>query len=114
MEYETEKTVLFWDICDTEILLRNCETNIASEYAPKPPWHTGFEKSKISQPNPEKLQFKGSKIQAIWLDSKGKCWKTSRNAQILLPLNCNYSGLGWCILDFSKPAGQGGFGAFWS
>ena len=29
----------------------------------------------------------------------------------MLPLNCDFSGLGWCILDFSKPVGQGGFGA---
>ena len=29
----------------------------------------------------------------------------------MLPLNCNFSGLGWWILDFSKPVGQGGFGA---
>ena len=40
-----------------------------------------------------------------------KCWKISKNAQILLPINCNFSGLSWCILDFSKPVGQGGFGA---
>ena len=40
----------------------NCETNLASECAPKSPCLTGFEKSKIHQPNPEKLQFKGSKI----------------------------------------------------
>ena len=37
--------------------------------------------------------------------------KTSKNVWILLPLNCDFLGLGWCILDFSKPAGQGGFGA---
>ena len=89
----------------------NCETNLASECAPKPIWPTGFVKSKIHHPNPEKLQFKGSKIQVILLDFKGKCRKTSKNAQILLPLNWNFSGLGWCILDFSKPVGQGGFGA---
>ena len=29
----------------------------------------------------------------------------------MLPLNYNFLGLGWCILDFSKPVGQGGFGA---
>ena len=29
----------------------------------------------------------------------------------MLPVNCNFSGLGWCILDFSKPVGQGGFRA---
>ena len=90
---------------------KNCETNLGSECAPKPPWPTSFEKFKIHQPNPEKLQFKGSKIQANFLDFKGKCWKISKNAQILLPINCIFSGLGWCILDFSKPVGQGGFGA---
>ena len=87
-----------------------CETNLDSECAPKPSWPTGFEKSIIHQPNPEKFQFIGSKIQAILLDFKWKCWKTSKNAQILLPLNCNFSGLGWGILDFLKPVGQGGFG----
>ena len=89
----------------------NCETCSASGCAPKPPWPTSFEKSKIHYPKPEKLQFKGRKIQANFLDFKGKCWKISKNAQILLPINCNFSGLGWCILDFSKPVGQGGFGA---
>ena len=89
----------------------NCETNLASKCALKPTWPRGFEKSKIPQPNPVKLQFKGSKILAIWLNSKGKCWKTSKNTQILLPLNWNFSGLDWGILDFSKPVGQGGFGA---
>ena len=29
----------------------------------------------------------------------------------MLPLNCDFSGLGQCILDFSKPVGQEGFGA---
>ena len=45
----------------------NCETYLALECAPKPPWPTGFEKSKIHQPNPEELQFKGSKIEAFLL-----------------------------------------------
>ena len=90
---------------------KNCLTNLVSECAPKPPWPTGFEKSKIHHPKPEKLQFKGRKIQANFLDFKGKCWKISKNAQILLPINCIFSGLGWCILDFSKPVGQEGFGA---
>ena len=112
LEYETEKTVLFWDILwHKNFVCMNCVTNLASECAPKSPWPTGFEKSKIHQPNPEKFQFEGSKIQAIFLDFTEKCWKTSKNAQILLPLNCNFSALGWCILDFSKPVGQEGFGA---
>ena len=42
----------------------NCETNLALECTAKPP---GFEKSKLHQPNPEKLQFKGSKIWAFLL-----------------------------------------------
>ena len=29
----------------------------------------------------------------------------------MLHINWNFSGLGWCILDFSKPVGQVGFGA---
>ena len=45
------------------------------------------------------------------LDFKGKCRKTWKNAPILLPLNWNFSGLGWCILDSSKPVSQGDFGA---
>ena len=47
----------------------------------------------------------------LLFDFKEKCWKTSKNAWILLPSNWNFSGLGWWILDFSKPVGQGGFGA---
>ena len=38
--------------------------------------------------------------------------KNKQKRQILLPLNCKISGLGWGILDFSKPVGQGGFGAY--
>ena len=89
----------------------NCETNLASEYAPKPPWPTGFEKSKIPQPNPEILQFKGSKIWAFLLVFQHFPLESCQIAWILLPSNCNFSGLGWDILDFSKPVGQGGFGA---
>ena len=91
----------------------NCETCIALECAPKSPWHTGFEKSKIHQPNPEELQFEWSKIEAFLIDFDFEqlSSKSSKNASILLPLNCNSSGLGWWILDFSKPVGQGGFGA---
>ena len=63
LEYETEKTVLFWGVSwHKNFVCKNCETNLGSECAPKPPWPTGFEKSKIPQPNPEKLQFEGSKI----------------------------------------------------
>ena len=38
-------------------------------------------------------------------------FKSKKIAWILLPLNCNFSGLGWDVLDFSKPVGRGGFGA---
>ena len=89
----------------------NCLTNFASKCAPKPSWPTGFEKSRIHQPNPEKLQFIGSKIWAFLLIFQHFPLKLRKIAWILLPLNCNFSGLGWWILDFSKPVGQGGFGA---
>ena len=48
----------------------NCVTYLALECAPKPPWPTGFEKSKIRQPNLEKFQFEGSKLRAFLLDFK--------------------------------------------
>ena len=112
LEYVTEKTVLFWDILwHKNFVGMNCETNLASEYAPKPPWPTGFEKSKIPQPNPEILQFKGSKIWAFLLVFQHFPLESCQIAWILLPSNCNFSGLGWDILDFSKPVCQGGFGA---
>ena len=56
----------------------NFETNLASECALKPSWTTGFEKSKIQQPNPEKLQFKERKIQAILLDFKANAEKQAK------------------------------------
>ena len=72
LEIETEQTELFWDISWNETFVcMNCALCLASEYDHKPPWPTGFEKSKIHQPSPEKLQFWGSKITAILLDSKG-------------------------------------------
>ena len=112
LEYETEKTVLFWDVLwHKNFVCKNCETNLDSECAPKPSWPTGFEKSKIHQPNPEKLQFKGSKIWAFLLVFQHFPLESCQIAWILLPSNCNFSGLGWGILDFSKPVGQGGFGA---
>ena len=84
--YETGQTVLFWDILWQEnFVCMNCETYLALEYAHKPTWPTGFEKSKIHQPSLEKLQFKGSRIEAFLLDFEGKCWKLTKNASILLP-----------------------------
>ena len=56
----------------------NCETKLASKCAPKPSWPTGFEKSKIHQPNPEKLQYEGSKIQAILHDFKKNVEKQAK------------------------------------
>ena len=110
LEYETGKTVLFWDILwHKNFVCMNCETNLDSECAPKPPWPTGFEKSKLHQPNPEKLQFKGSKIPPFLLVFQHFPLKSSKIVWILE--NRNFSGLGWGILDFSKPVGQGGFGA---
>ena len=90
--YETWQTVLFWDIlCYKNFVCMNCETYLALEYAHKPTWPTGFEKSKLHQPNLEKLQFKGSRIEAFLLDFEGKCEKLPKNAPILLPENCNFS-----------------------
>ena len=113
LEDETAQTVLFWDILWQEnFVCMNCATYLALKCAPMPPWPTSFEKSKIHEPNLEKLQFKGSKIEGFLLVFKGKCWKSSKNASILLPLNWNSSWLGWWILDFSKAVGQGGFGKY--
>ena len=56
----------------------NCETNLASKCAAKPPWPTGFEKSKVHQPNPGKLQFKWNKIQAILHDFKKNVEKEAK------------------------------------
>ena len=76
-------------------------------------WPTCFEKSKIPQSNPEKLQFKGSKIQGTLLDLRENAEKlSSKNAWILLPLNCKFSGLGWWALKFIKPCGSRGIGAY--
>ena len=64
--HETGQTVLFWDILwYKNFVCMNCDTYLASEYAHKPTWPTGFEKSKIYQPYLEKLQFSGSKIGAF-------------------------------------------------
>ena len=79
LNYETDQTGVFWEFSWNQIFVCIiCETCIALECAPKPPWPTGFEKSKISQPNPEKLQFKGSKIQAIWLDLRENAEKQAK------------------------------------
>ena len=110
LNYETDQTSVFWEFLWHQIFVyMNCETCISSECAPKPPWPTCFEKSKIYQPNLEILQFIGSKIEAF--DFEGKCWKSSKNASILLPIDCNFSRPGWWISNFSKPVGQKGFGA---
>ena len=112
LEIETEQTVLFWDLLwHRSFVCMNCELYLGLKCAHKPPWPTGFEKSKIHQPNPEKLQVGGSKIGAFLLDFRGKCWKLIKNASILHPSTCNFSALGWWILDFSKPVGQEGLQA---
>ena len=64
--YETGQIVLFWDIlCQENFVCMNCDTFLALEYAHKPIWPTGFEKSEIHQPYFEELQFSGSKIEAF-------------------------------------------------
>ena len=109
LEIETEQIVLFWDILwYRNFVCMNCELYLGLQCACKPSWPTGFEKSKIHQPNPEKLQVGGSKIGAFLLDFREKCWKLIKNASILHPSTCNFSALGWWILDFSKPVGQEG------
>ena len=109
LNYETDQTGVFWDfLWHKNFICVNCETYLALECSLKSPWPTAFEKFKIHQPNLEKLQFKGSKIEAFLPVFKEKCWKSSKNASILLPLNWNSSWLGWWILDFSKAVGQGG------
>ena len=87
LNYETDQTVLFWDILWQEnFVYMNCETYLASKCAPKPPWPTGFEKSKIHWPNLEKLQF--------FLIFQENHWKSGKNASILLHSNYNFSRLG--------------------
>ena len=55
LEYETGQIGVFWDILwHKHFVCKNCETYLALECALKLPWPTGFEKSKIDQPNPEK------------------------------------------------------------
>ena len=49
-----------------------CETYLTLEYVQKPSWPVAFEKSKIYQPNLEKLQFEGCKILAFLFDFKEK------------------------------------------
>ena len=55
----------------------------------KPTWPTAFEKSKIYQPNFEKLQFKESKICAFLLIFQHFSQNQAQNTQILLSLNYN-------------------------
>ena len=67
--YETVQTVLFWDILRQKTFVcMNCEIYLVLEYANKPSWPTGFEKSEIHQPNHEKLQFYQIKIEAFLLN----------------------------------------------
>ena len=56
LEIETDQTVLFWDFSWYKTFVCvNCELYLYLEYAHKTPRPTGFEKSKIHQPNPKKL-----------------------------------------------------------
>ena len=56
--YESIIIGVFWDfLWHKSFVCIICEIYVALEYAHKPPWPTGFEKSKIHQPNLEKLQF---------------------------------------------------------
>ena len=112
LEYETGQIGVFWDILwHKHFVCKNCETYLTLECTLKSPWPTGFEKSKTDQPSPEKLQFNGSKIEVFLLDFWQYPLKSSWNDSILVPLNSYFSGLGWSILDFSKPVGQRSFRA---
>ena len=63
LEYETGQIGVFCDsLWHRNFVHMTCETYLALELAPKSFWPTGFEKSKIHQANPQKLQFKESKI----------------------------------------------------
>ena len=68
---QNESTILgvFWEfLWHKNFVCMICETNLALECAHKSSWPTAFEKSKIHQPNLEKLQFEGSKIEGFLLD----------------------------------------------
>ena len=110
--YESIILGVFWDfLWDKTFISMNCVMHLISKCAHNPPWPTGFEKSKIHQPNIEILKFEGSKIEAFLLIFEGKRGKLCKNAKISLPSNFNISRLGWWILDFSKPVGQEGLWA---
>ena len=85
------------------------------EYSQKRSWLTDFEKSKIQQHNPEKLQFERSKIEAFWCDFDGKCRKWKQKCFNLAPLNGNFSRFGCWIFRFLSVCGSGRYvGIFWS
>ena len=80
-KYVTAQTGVFWDfLWHKNFIFMNCETYLTSECSLRPPWPTAFEKSKIHQPNLEKLWFKGSKIEAFLLDFQHFPSKSSKNA----------------------------------
>ena len=69
LKYETGQIGVFWDfLWRKNFVWMICETYLALECVPKSPWPTAFEKLKIHQPNLEKLQIKGSKIEAFLLN----------------------------------------------
>ena len=72
---QNESTILgvFWEfLWHKNCVCMNCETNLALECAHKSSWPTAFEKSKIHQPNLEKLQFEGCKILPFLIDFNEK------------------------------------------
>ena len=74
LKYKTVRIGVFWKLLwHKNFVGINCETCLALICAPKPLWPTGFEESEIHQPNLEKLQFSGSKIEVFLLNSNGKC-----------------------------------------
>ena len=86
-EYETAKTVLFWDFL----------------------WQTGkFCLHKFRMCSKASLTLK---LWLIFAWSSAISLVSSKNVSILLPLNCNLSGFFWRILYLSKLVGQEGIGA---
>ena len=80
LEIETEQTVLFWDILwYRSFVCMNCELYLGLQCACKTPWPTGFEKSKIHQPNAEKLQVEGCKIEAFLINFQQFPLKSNKN-----------------------------------
>ena len=83
-----------------------CETYLALEWAPKSFWPTGFEKSKIHQANPQKLQFKESKIKYFCLDFSNFL-KIKQKGSNLASFKWEFLKIGLMNFRFLKACGSG-------